>query len=61
MIMQTWGRTISFLENMKKEYTIRLSKDEEKIVGIYIKKLSDGKRIHELVLLKKFIGKIHTV
>jgi superfamily II DNA or RNA helicase len=53
------GSYYKFLEKYEKEYTIRLSKDEEKIVEFISKKLSDGKRIHELVLLKNLLENPH--
>ena len=37
----------------EKEYTIRLSEDEEKAIEFISKKLASGKRIHELELLKR--------
>lgn len=40
-------------EKYEKEYTIRLSEDEEKAIEFISKKLACGKRIHELELLKR--------
>lgn len=47
------GSYYKFLVKYEKEYRIRLSEPEEKIIEFVSKKLSSGKRIHELVLLKR--------
>lgn len=47
------GSYYKFLVKYEKEYTIRLSKDEEKVIEFVSKKLASGKRIHELELLKR--------
>ena len=39
----------------EKEYTIRLSEDEEKVIEFVSKKLASGKRIQELQLLKRIL------
>ena len=39
----------------EKEYTIRLSKDEETVIEFVFKKLASGKRIHELEMLKRLL------
>ncbi len=50
------GSYYKFLVKYEKEYTIRLSEDEEKIVEFLSKKLANGKRIQELQLLKRLLG-----
>lgn len=47
------GSYYKFLVKYEKEYTIRLSEDEEKAIEFISKKLACGKRIHELELLKR--------
>lgn len=47
------GSYYKFLVKYEKEYQIRLSETEEKIIEFVSKKLASGKRIHELVLLKR--------
>ena len=42
------GSYYKFLVKYEKEYTIRLSEDEEKAIEFISKKLASGKRIHEL-------------
>ncbi|MCR4648928.1 MAG: DEAD/DEAH box helicase, partial [Lachnospiraceae bacterium] len=49
------GSYYKFLVKYEKEYTIRLSEDEEKTVEFVSKKLAAGKRIQELLLLKRII------
>lgn len=46
------GSYYKFLVKYEKEYKIRLSNDEEKIIEFISKKIANGKRIHELELLK---------
>jgi len=46
------GSYYKFLVKYEKEYTIRLSEEEEQVIEFVSKKLSNGKRIHELELLK---------
>ncbi len=46
------GSYYKFLVKYEKEYKIRLSDDEEKIIEFISKKLANGKRIHELELLR---------
>ncbi|MCQ2493909.1 MAG: DEAD/DEAH box helicase [Lachnospiraceae bacterium] len=50
------GSYYKFLVKYEKEYTIRLSEDEEQVIEFVSKKLANGKRIHELQLLKRIIG-----
>lgn len=47
------GSYYKFLVKYEKEYTIRLSDVEEKTIEFVSKKLANGKRIHELELLKR--------
>lgn len=51
------GSYYKFLVKYEKEYTIRLSEDEEKVIEFVSKKLASGKRIQELQLLKRILGK----
>ncbi len=46
------GSYYKFLVKYEKEYKIRLSDNEEKIIEFISKKLANGKRIHELELLR---------
>ena len=48
----TLGSYYKFLVKHDKEYTVRLSADEENVVEFVSKKLANGKRIHELLLLE---------
>lgn len=50
------GSYYKFLVKYEKDYTIRLSEKEEKVVEFISKKLANGKRIHELALLKRILG-----
>lgn len=47
------GSYYKFLVKYEKEYQIRLSKTEEKMIEFVSKKLASGKRIHELALLNR--------
>lgn len=49
------GSYYKFLVKYEKEYTIRLSEDEEKVIEFVSKKLADGKRIHELQMFKRIL------
>lgn len=53
------GSYYKFLEKYEKEYTVRLSKDEEKVIEFISKKLANGKRIHELELLNRALSYQH--
>lgn len=55
------GSYYKFLVKYEKEYTIRLSKDEEKVIEFVSKKLASGKRIHELELLKRAMKYRHSL
>ena len=46
------GSYYKFLVKYEKEYTIRLSKEEENVIEFVSKKMASGKRIHELEMLK---------
>lgn len=46
------GSYYKFLTKYEKEYKIRISKQEEKMIEFISKKLANGKRMHELELLK---------
>ncbi len=50
------GSYYKFLVKYEKEYKIRLSEDEEKVIEFVAKKLASGKRIQELQLLKRMIA-----
>ncbi len=50
------GSYYKFLVKYEKEYKIRLSEDEEKVVEFISKKLANGKRIQELELLAKILS-----
>ncbi|SEP54602.1 PLD-like domain-containing protein [Lachnospiraceae bacterium NE2001] len=49
------GSYYKFLVKYEKDYKIRLSAEEEKIVEFISKKLASGKRIHELVMLSNIL------
>jgi len=53
------GSYYKFLVKYEKEYTIRLSQDEEKIVEFISKKLASGKRIQELQMFKRILAYAH--
>lgn len=55
------GSYYKFLVKYEKEYTIRLSEDEEKAIEFISKKLANGKRIHELELLKRMLQYRHGI
>ncbi len=55
------GSYYKFLVKYEKEYKIRLSKDEEKVIEFISKKLASGKRIHELEMLKRLLKYRHNV
>ncbi len=50
------GSYYKFLVKYEKEYTIRLSEEEEKVIEFVSRKLASGKRVHELELLKRLIS-----
>lgn len=49
------GSYYKFLEKYEKDYTVRLSKPEEKVIEFISKKLASGKRVHELELLNRML------
>lgn len=53
------GSYYKFLVKYEKDYTIRLSQDEEKIVEFISKKLASGKRIQELQMFKRILAYAH--
>ena len=53
------GSYYKFLVKYEKEYKIRLSANEEKVIEFVSKKLASGKRIHELELLKRSLKYHH--
>lgn len=55
------GSYYKFLVKYEKEYPIRLSEEEEKVVEFISKKLASGKRIHELELLKHIMSYPHKI
>ena len=55
------GAYYKFLVKYEKEYTIRLSKDEEMVIEFISKKLASGKRIHELEMLKRLLTYQHGI
>lgn len=54
------GSYYKFLVKYEKEYTIRLSKDEQQVIEFVSKKLASGKRIQELQMLKRLLGYAHS-
>ena len=55
------GSYYKFLVKYEKDYIIRLSEDEEKVIEFVSRKLAGGKRIHELELLKNLLNYQHGV
>ena len=53
------GSYYKFLVKYEKEYKVRLSEDEEKVIEFVSKKLANGKRIQELQLLKRMLAYAH--
>ena len=49
------GSYYKFLVKYEKEYTIRLSEDEEKVIEFVSKKLASGKRVQELLLFSRML------
>ena len=50
------GSYYKFLVKYEKEYQVRLSEKEEKVIEFVSKKLANGKRIQELQLLKRMLA-----
>ena len=61
MTITVWVLIINLLGKYEKEYTIRLSKEEEKVIEFVSKKLASGKRIHELELLNRLMHYQHGI
>lgn len=55
------GSYYKFLVKYEKDYTIRLSEVEEKVIEFVSKKLASGKRIHELEMLKRLLKYQHGI
>ena len=53
------GSYYKFLVRYEKEYTVRLSSAEEKVIEFISKKLASGKRIHELAMLDRMLTYHH--
>jgi len=53
---QSLGSYYKFLVKYEKEYTIRISSRGEKFLEYISKKFASGKRIHELLLLKRLLA-----
>lgn len=53
------GSYYKFLVKYEKDYKIRLSKEEEKVIEFVSKKLASGKRIQELRLLDRMVSYAH--
>lgn len=49
------GSYYKFLVKYEKEYTVRLSDKEEKVIEFISKKLASGKRIHELMMFDRML------
>ena len=49
------GSYYRFLEKYEKDYTIRLSENEAKIIEFVSKKIANGKRVYELLLMKRIL------
>lgn len=50
------GSYYKFLVKYEEEYTIRLSEKEEKFIEFISKKFASGKRVHELLVLKRLLS-----
>lgn len=55
------GSYYKFLVKYEKEYTVRLSEKEEKVIEFISKKLASGKRIHELEMLNRLMTYHHGI
>ena len=53
------GSYYKFLVKYEKEYKVRLSEEEEKVIEFVSKKLANGKRIQELQLLNRMLAYAH--
>ena len=50
------GSYYKFLVKYEKEYKVRLSKEEEQVIEFVSKKLASGKRVQELMLLRRMLA-----
>lgn len=50
------GSYYKFLVKYEKEYTVRLSDEEERVIEFVSKKLANGKRVQELLLLRRMLA-----
>lgn len=50
------GSYYKFLVKYEKEYTVRLSQEEEKVIEFVSKKLASGKRMQELQIIKRMLA-----
>ena len=50
------GSYYKFLVKYEKDYTVRLSQDEEKVIEFVSKKLANGKRVHELEMINRMLA-----
>ena len=55
------GSYYKFLKKYEKDYTVRLSENEELVIEFISKKLASGKRIHELELLRRLTKYRHGI
>lgn len=55
------GSYYKFLKKYEKDYKVRLSEEEEKVIEFISKKLASGKRIHELEMLKRLMTYRHKI
>jgi len=55
------GSYYKFLVKYEKEYRVRLSEKEEKVVEFISRKLASGKRIHELEMLRRLMAYQHGI
>ncbi len=53
------GSYYKFLVRYEKEYTVRLSPEEEQVIEFVSKKLANGKRVQELKLLNRMLSRSH--
>lgn len=53
------GSYYMFLKKYERDYRIRLSDDEEKVIEFISKKLANGKRIQELQMLRRILAYAH--
>lgn len=53
------GSYYKFLVKYEKDYTVRLSAAEEKVIEFISRKLASGKRIHELAMLNRMLSYQH--